>query len=164
MSCARCEQYKQEPQIILFSVYSSHKFTETYGGNDRWNEHTRWVLKEQHGMDRFMEGLNFPNTSEAQGQQGRSPVSILITWEIRLRACWGLNIIIRSDLVEHSITQRTTAGGGSVLQHSWGPRNAADVQYTRSPQLFPELTSAAQGLPNHIMMDCASKHINVYAY
>lgn len=84
------------------------------------------MLKEYHGMDIFMAALNFLNLSEAQGQQGCT----LNTWEIPLRECWVLNIIITLDLVGHSITQQTIVGGGSVLEHSWGPQKAVDRSAT----------------------------------
>lgn len=92
-------------------------FTKIHWSTFHWNEHTCKVLKEQHGLETFIPGLNFPSTTGAQGQQACNPISAVIFSRIPLQACWLLNAISESDLLGHLITQRTTMGGESVLVH-----------------------------------------------
>lgn len=93
-------------------------FAKTSEVNSRWNEHAHLVLKEQRAVDLFAAAQTFSSTTGAQGQPCCNPVCTLIFQVLLLRAWRVLNIIVKSDLGGHSITQQTTAAGWCVLVYS----------------------------------------------
>lgn len=119
--------------------------------DNHWNEHIHCALKDRHGSDIFTAGQNFPSMSGARGQQGRGPVGTLITYGIPPRACWVLGTVVTSDLVGRSITQQTTVGAGSVLEHSWGPLHVPPyIIPTPAPSCSPDSHPSLMTTVKHV--------------